>query len=236
MTIFEQRRRAYRQRLVDHLKQGEEILDKALRQTSAQKRFQYLLVRSVGKSYWIQIVALHKLVEDISAYYHSARYRERYAVEVVTHRIFLDNRVDESQTAALAAKRPLPYAGEIGIMVKPVLSEYSHHAAVFHLTVFHYQIEKQLAHGRGFLYALEAVPLDYLGDRKQGSRIEPARYIVVARMIEERLGRDVKYMMLQVLEVVDTEYLFARLRITDYEVAESEVSHYGATKVDRKFL
>ena len=55
-------------------------------------------------------------------------------------------------------------------------------------------------------------------------------------MIQQRLGRNVKDVPLKVLQVMDAQQLLARFRVTDYEVTESEVLHYGISQVDREFL
>ena len=96
------------------------------------------------------------------------------AVEIVAHRIFLDNRVDKRQAASFASERPLAYARKVGVAVEAVFAELCHHTTVFHLAVFYYQVKKQLAHGRGFLYVAEAVHLHHLRYGEQGARVEPA--------------------------------------------------------------
>ena len=121
-------------------------------------------------------------------------------------------------------------------MVEAVLAEHGHHAGVFHAAVFHYEVEEQAAHGRGLVDGLETMAAHHVGYGEQRTAVEPARYVVVARVVEERVGRYVEDGALHVLEVVDAHYLLARGRIADYEVAEAEIGHYGVAEVDRQFL
>ena len=91
------------------------------------------------------------------------------AVEIVAHRILFDYRVDKRQAAPFASERPFAYAREVGVAVEAVFAKLCHHAAVLHLAVFHYQVKKQLPHGRSFLYVAEAVHLHHLRYGEQGA-------------------------------------------------------------------
>ncbi len=91
MAVFEQRRRAHRQRPVDHIKQRKEVLDQPLGQARGQEVGEYLVVGQVAQGHRVEIVVRHKLVEDVGAQHHGARYRDGGAAEVVADGILLDD-------------------------------------------------------------------------------------------------------------------------------------------------
>ena len=193
-------------------------------------------VRGVAESDGVEPVALHELVENVSTQHHCAGDGDGDSVEVVADRIFLDYGVDESQAAPLASERTLSDSREVRIVVEAVFLENRHHAAVFHLPVFHNQVEEKLSYLRGILEVAEAMVFDYLRNREHGARVEPAGYVVERGVPVEGLGRDIEYVFLKVLERFYAENLLAAFRIADYEVAEAEIVDDGFAEVDGEFL
>ena len=174
MRVLEQTRRADGKRSVDHVEERKQIFLYALGELGPLEMFENLLVGGVAERHRVELVGKHELVENIGTEHHSARNHNAQPPEVVAHGIFLYYRVDESETSAFASERTLPYTGEIGVMVEPILPEHSHHAAVFHLAVLHYEVEEKLTDGRSVVDRLEPVAFYYFGNGEQGSGIEPA--------------------------------------------------------------
>ncbi len=193
---------------------------------------QNLGVGQIAQRHWIEVVGLHKLVEHVGAQHHRVGYVHRHAIEVVANGIVLYDAVDERNAAALASERPLPYAGKVAVTVETLTLELGHHTAVFHFAIFDNEVEKQLSHGRSLVDVAEAVHLHHLRYWEQGARVEPARNVIFLSVIQQRLGRNVENVVLQLLEAADTHYFAARVGVADYEVAKAEVVHYGLPEID----
>ena len=163
MRVFEQTGAAYCQWFVDNFEECEEVLYQAFGQTCLKEIFQYGFVGGVAQCQRIKSVGGHEFVEYVGAEHHCARYPDGDAVEIVADRVLLDYLVDECKAAAFASKRSLADPGEVGVVVKAVFAEHGHHAAVFHLAVFHDEIEKQASHGRHFVERVEAVAFHHVG-------------------------------------------------------------------------
>jgi len=80
------------------------------------------------------------------------------------------------------------------------------------------------------------VPLHHVGYREEGARVEPARDVVARRVVVQRLGRDVEYLLLHILQVADTHDGLEGRRVAYDEISESEVVHDGVSQVDRQLL
>ena len=166
MRVLKQAGAPYGQRPVYYLKKSHKIFTQTIRQSSLKESCKYLGIGSITQSQRIQVVGRHEFVKNIGAYHNRAWYRNRDSVKIVEYRMLLDNRINKSKATAFAAKRSLSDTGEIGIMVKPVLSEYSYHSTVFHLAVFHHKIEYKLFDCRRLLYGCEFMGSQNFGDRK----------------------------------------------------------------------
>ncbi len=121
-------------------------------------------------------------------------------------------------------------------MVETVLTEYSHHTPVLHLTVLHNEVEEQLTHSRGIADVAETVLLYHLGYGEHGAGIEPTRYIVERCVPVQCLGRDIEDGFLKLLEIMDAAYLLACLRIAHHKIPETELVDDSLAEVHRKFL
>ncbi len=117
-------------------------------------------------------------------------------------------------------------------MVEAVFFENCHYTAVLHFAVLDNKVEAQLPEGFRFTYVLEAVLGNYFGDGKECAGIQPARYVVVRRVVEQGFVGNAEDMLLHVLEIADAHYLPAVARVADYEISEAEVAHYSVAKVD----
>ena len=78
--------------------------------------------------------------------------------------------------------------------------------------------------------------LDDFGDWEHCTRIEPARDVVTRGVVEQRFGRDVEHLVLEILEVADAHHFFAGFGVANYESAEAEIVVDGITQVDGKFF
>jgi len=142
MRVLEKARTAHGQRTVDHLEERHQVLLDPHWELGAEEGVEDIGVGGVAQSEGIEAVLGHELVEDVRAEHHRARDGYGESVEIVADGILLDDAVHECQAAAFAAETPLPYTGEIGVMVEAVLLEDGHHAAVLHLAVLDDEVEK----------------------------------------------------------------------------------------------
>ena len=62
---------------------------------------------------------------------------------VVALGVFLDDGVDECQATPFAPERTLADACEVAVVVETVFAELCHHTPVFHLSVFHDEVEEE---------------------------------------------------------------------------------------------
>ena len=163
-------------------------------------------------------------------------YLDADALKVVAHGVALDDRVDKGQAAALAPEAALAYAGKVAVLVEAVTLELGHHTAVLHLAVLHDQVKEELPHGRSLVDVAEAVHFHHLGYGEEGPRVEPARYVVAAGVVVERLGRYLEDVVLQPFQVVYGHDLLARGGVAEDEVAKAEVVHHRLAQVDGQRL
>ena len=231
MAIFEQTGTAHRQRSIKHIVERIEVVLHRFGEFGAQKRLQNLGIGNIRQRRGIQPVHFHKLIEYVGTQHHGVGNANHRTLEVVAHWIVFDDGVDKRQATALATERALADARGITVAVEAVFVELCHHATVFHLAILHNQVEKQLAHGWCLADVAEVVHLHHLRYRKQGARIQPTRNVVMPRMVEQRVCRNLENIVLQFLQIMNAHNLLAGGGVDDYEVAEAEVLHYGVAQV-----
>ena len=236
MRVFEQRRRTDGQRPVHHFEQRLQVGLHLLRQLGLQKGLQNLLVGRVRQGFGIQSVALHELVEDISAKHHSARNGYLHPGREIARRTVFDEGVDEGQTAPFAAHGALSYARKVGIAVKAVALVDGHHTPVFHAPVSHNGVEDELTHRRCLVHGGEIALLYGVGNGKEGARVEPAAHGVGGTEPEEGFGGYVEDVFLQLGKIADTHYLHLRGRVVDNEIAEAEIAAQSIAQILRHCL
>ena len=121
-------------------------------------------------------------------------------------------------------------------MIEPILAEDSHDTAVFHLSVFYDQIEEELARGRQVVDRRAMVVANGVCDREKRSRIEPPAYVVGTGVEKQRLGRNIKYMILHLLQRADSGDFKPGRRVAQHEISKSEITHNRLSEIDRQLL
>lgn len=134
---------------------------------------QDFFVGQVGECYLVEIVAIHKFVEDIGAEHDCLGYRYAHSIVIFEYGVALDERVDKGQAAPFSSQRTLADAGEVGVFVKPVALEYGHHSPVLHFTIGYDGIEYLLAYLGQLFEIVGPASSDKFGQREEGSRVEP---------------------------------------------------------------
>ena len=180
----------------------------------------------------IKIIGLHKLVEDIGTQYHCLRNCHPCIFELFKFGITLHHIINEGKATAFSSQRTVADTGKVGVTVETVTFEDGNHSLIFHLPVLHDRLEDNPA---VCIYVLKTGPRDRLqklGYRKHGTRIEPARNVIPADMIQEGLGRHGKQDILQLFQVPHTGNLFSGLRIAEHKVTEPEVIGNDAPQVN----
>ena len=114
-----------------------------------------LFVSAVAQSDRIELVGVHKLVEDVGTQHHRFRDHGRCREVFVSG----EHSVDEGKATSFASQRSVADAGEVAVLVEAFALEHSHYAVVLHLSVCHNGIEGDLAMG---IDVLERVPSDVL--------------------------------------------------------------------------
>ena len=131
--------------------------------------------------------------------------------------------VNKSQAASFSSQRTITDTGKIGITVEAVALEHGYHSLILHLAVFHNGFENYLAVCINILKRFPRNLFQEFGYREDGTRIQPARNMIAADMIKERLGRNGKYHILQFLQVMDTGHFLHGMRVTENKVTKTKV-------------
>ena len=236
MSVLEERRRADCHRTLRGFEEREEVGDERVGQLRTQEVAQYLFVGGVAERYLVQIVLLHKLVEDVRTQHHCLRNLNRHAGERTEVGVHLYDIVKESQTSALSSERSVADAGEVRVRVKLHTVEHSHHADVLHVAILHDGVEDNLTVSGDVLQTFPRDFLQKVRHGEDGTRREPAAHVVARDMIEHRVVRYAEYVVLQLLEVMYAHNLRLRLRVAEDEVAEAHVLLHDGTEVQRHLL
>ena len=232
VRIFKQTGRTDGYRRLHRIEKREEILHKPVGQLRAEKRPQYGFIVGIAQRHLIKLVRVHELIEHIGTQHHRFWNHDRSVFKLVKLAVALQQMVDKGKASPFSSERAFTDAGKIGITVKAVALEHSHNTLILHLAVFHDRLKNNLAMGIDVLQRLPRDLLQELGHRKNGARIQPAGNMIVADMVEERLGRNGKQHILQLFQVMHTRNLSHGFRVTENEVTETEILRYGLPKVD----
>ena len=122
------------------------------------------------------------------------------------------------------------------VTVETVALEDSHDTLVLHLTVFYDGFEDDFPVRVNVLQRLPGNLLQELSHREDGTRIQPAGYVIAADVIQEGIGRNRENHILQFLQVVHPKYLFLSGRITENKIPETEFLRYSLPQVNIHFL
>ncbi len=135
----------------------------------------------------------------------------------------LDDVIEKGQATALATEGTIADTRKMSIAVELAPVEDGHNPNVLHMAVLHDSIEDNLPMS---IHILKLVPrhlLEEVTHGEDGTRTEPATDVVAGDVIEHRVGRNLKDIVLQLLERADARYLLVRLRVSEDEVAEAHV-------------
>ena len=224
MRIFQQTRRTDGDGAFHHLEKGHQIFDQPRRQTGPEEVFQNRIIIDIAQCNGIQLVRLHKLVENIGTDHHGFG-NGNGEIRVFQGRIPLHHRPDKCQATPFAAQRTVTNAGEIAVFVESFFLVNRHDAGVLHAAVLHDQIENQLP---GFVHIFIVAHIDmfqYFGGREHGAGIKEAGEMIPAQVVNQRIVGDLEYFLLKVFKAFDPHDFLFRLRIENDEIAEAETLH-----------
>ena len=184
----------------------------------------------------VQVVLLHKLVEEIRTQHNRLRDVHLYARKAVELWMPLDDVVEKGQSAAFSTQRAFTDTGKVGVLVEAVAFEHRHHALVLHAAVAHDGVEDDLAVGIEVLQLIPREGADEFGQRKHGAAAQPARHVVARDVVEQRLGGHFENGGLQFFERPHPRHRFEGRGVAEDEVAEAEVHLDGIAQIDVHLL
>ena len=223
MTVLKQRRRTDGYRRLHRIKEGEEVGNQRVGQLRPEEMLQYLVVRGVAQGNMIEVVLVHKLVEDISAEHHRARYAHRHSGKLVELRMLLYHIVEECQSPTLTAERTVADAGEVAVGVKLSAVEHCHHSDVLHVAILHNGVEDNLSVG---IHVLQLSPRHMLQECRHGEDgpcTQPSAHVIARDMVEHRVVGYLEDIVLQLLQRPYSHYLLMSVGVAEDKVAESHV-------------
>ena len=236
MAVLKERARPYGYGGVGGVEEGEEVGYVAAGQLRLEKPLKDELVGGVAQCRGVEVVELHKLVEDVGAEHHRLGYARRSPGKLVHLGVRLYDVVEEGEATALASERSVADAREVGVAVKLAAVEHRHHADVFHVAVLHYGVEDDLAVG---VHVLQLVPrhlLQKLAHGEDGPGAEPARDVVARDVVKHGVGRYLEDIVLQLLQGAHALYLLVGVGVAKHEVAEAHVVLHEVTQLHGEYL
>ncbi len=236
MTVLEQRAGADGNGCLHHVEKSHQVAEQTLRQSSVEEVMQNVLVGNVGQGYLVKLVRIHELIKHVGAENHGLGNADVYVVELVGFGMMLDDVVQESQSASLAAQRSVADAGEIAVLVEALALEHRHNALVAHAPVCHDGVEDDFAVRVDVLQAVPGDAFQKLADGEKGAGAEPSADVVVGDMVEQRFGRHAEDVLLQVFKIMATAHLVVRRRVAEDEVAEAKAGAKNLAQVVVQFL
>ena len=223
MGVFQQTGGTDGNRCLHRIEESKEILYQPVGQLGTKEGTKNHVVGRIAQGYLVQLVGVHELVEYIGTEDYGFRNHDGGILKLIELCMAFYHVVNESQTASLSSQRTITDTGKIGITVEAVALEHGYHSLILHLTVFHDGFENNLSVCIDVLKRFPRNLLQKFSYREDGTRIQPARNMVAADMIKERLGRNGKYHILQLLQVVDTGHFFHGMRVTENKVTKAKV-------------
>ena len=221
--IFEQRRGAYGYRRVRGIEESEEVCNERIGQLGTQKGVQDFVVGRIAQGYLVEIVLLHESIEDVGTQHHRLRNLHRGVGKPAELGMPLDNVVEESQSAPLAAERAVADTRKVGIAVELAAVEDGNGAYVLHVAILHDGIEDDLLVG---IYVLQLVPCDVFQEGRHGKdspRTEPPAHVVARDVAQHGVVGDAEDVVLKLLQIMHSHDLGMALWVTEDEVAEAHV-------------
>ena len=106
---------------------------------------QDLFVGRIAQSHRIEVVFLHKLVEEVGTKYHRLRDRHLGFLILVQFRVTLNDIIEECQTTTLTSQRALTNTGEVTVSIKLQTVEHCHHTDILHAAILYDGIKDDLS-------------------------------------------------------------------------------------------
>ena len=192
---------------------------------------QDFLVRYVAECQLIEVVGVHKFVEDVRTEHDGFGDADSYAFLFVEVCMTSQQMVDESEPASFAAQTALTNAGKVAVLVETFSLEDSHNALILHPSVSDDSVKNDGAMCINVLQTLPSDALQELRDGEEGSAGKPTAYVVVGDVVEEASRGQSHDVVLQVLQVVKSCHFLHCVRVSEDEIAETEVVAKMVTKV-----
>ncbi|CDD51019.1 conserved domain protein [Bacteroides sp. CAG:875] len=236
MGVFQQTGRTDGNGSLDGIEEGEKVFHQTVGQLGPEESLQNHVVGGIAQGYLVQLVGVHELIEHIGTKHHGFRNHDRGVFKLVELGMTLHHVIDKGQSAPLASQRAVADAGKIGITVETVALEHGYHALVFHLAVFHDGFENNLPMCVDVLKGFPRNLFQELGHREDGTRIQPARDVVAADVVEEGFGRNGENHVLKFLQVMNAGHFLQGMGVAEDEVAETEIVRHGFAQIDVHLL
>src|SRR5574344_93835 len=131
--------------------------------------------------------------------------------------------IEKGQASTLATQRAFADTCKMRITVETITAEYCNDAQVLHLTILNNSIEYYLSVSINILQTMPCDILQKCGNRKYCTSAQPTRHVVARHMIQHRIIRDIKNIILKFFQIMHTQYLFVRFWITKDEIAKNEM-------------
>ena len=178
MTVLKERAGTDGDRTLRGFEEGKEVVDVTVGQLSTEEVLQDDIVGGVAQGDLVEVVLLHELVEDIGTEHHCLGYAHAGPGVLIELGMGLHHIVEESQATALAAKRTVANAGEMGILVKLTTVEHGHHTNILHVTILHDGVEDDLPMGINILQLVPSDVFQEVGHGEDGASREPTTHVV----------------------------------------------------------
>ena len=178
MTVLKERAGTDGDRTLRGFEEGKEVVDVTVGQLSTEEVLQDDIVGGVAQGNLVEVVLLHELVEDIGTEHHGLGYAHAGPRVLIELGMGLHHIVEESQATALAAKRTVANAGEMGILVKLTTVEHGHHTNILHVTILHDGVEDNLPMGINILQLVPSDVFQEVGHGEDSASREPTTHVV----------------------------------------------------------
>ena len=144
----------------------------------------------------------------------------------------LDDVVEECQATALSSQRTFTDTGKVAVGIKLQTIEHCHYTDILHPSVLNDGIKDDLTVGINILKLMPGDMFQESRDGEDGTGTKPATHVVARHVVEHRVVRDLKDIILQLFQRRHTRHLFLRLWITEDKIAKAHVLRHQMVEVD----
>ena len=195
---------------------------------------QDFLVGRVAQGDGIEVVFLHKLVENVGTQHHRLWNLHAHTRKFVQIGMSLHNAVEKGQSATFSAQRTVADTRKMGVFVEPTAVEHGHDTQIFHVAILHDGIENNLPRR---IHVLQLLPFHRLEELRNGenrTRRQPSAHVIARNVVEHRLVGNAENAVLQFLQILHAVDFLAfdfptmlvveiNRRIAENKVAEAHV-------------